>query len=186
MPGLPGASTSRGTGGNSIRQGPRQMSLAYEEFVRRYGDIYEHSAWVAEETHEVAAIVENVSELAGIFANCVDKASDEKKLALIRAHPDLAGKAAISGDLTVESTVEQSSAGIDQCTQGEYQQFQDLNSQYKEKFGFPFVMAVRDSNRHEILAAFKSRLSNELQTEFETAIREIHKIASLRLRELKA
>ncbi len=162
------------------------MSLAYEEFVSRYDGIYEHSRWVAEETHEAAAMVEDVSELAKIFANCVDRAGDERKLALIRAHPDLAGKAAISGELTAESTSEQSSAGIDQCTQEEYQQVQELNVRYKEKFGFPFVMAVRDSNWHEILAAFKSRLGNELQTEFETAISEIHKIASLRLQELKA
>ncbi len=162
------------------------MSLAYEEFVRRYGGIYEHSPWVAEETHETAAEVEDVNELAAIFANCVDRAGDEKKLALIRTHPDLAGKAAIRGELTVESTSEQSSAGIDRCSPEEFEQFQDLNSQYKEKFGFPFVMAVRDSNRQEILAAFKSRLGNELQTEFETAISEIHKIASLRLQELKA
>jgi OHCU decarboxylase len=162
------------------------MQLTLEEFVSRYGGIYEHSPWVAQETHQAAAKVEDVNELAEIFANCVDEAGDEKKLALIRAHPDLAGKAAISGDLTGESTAEQSSAGIDQCTQEEYQQFQELNDRYKEKFGFPFVMAVRDSNRHEILAAFKSRLGHELQTEFETAIREIHKIASLRLQELKA
>ena len=112
-------------------------------------------------------------------------AGDERKLALIRAHPDLAGKAAISGQLTEESTSEQSSAGIDQCSPEEFERFQELNSQYKEKFGFPFVMAVRDSHRHEILAAFKSRLANDSQTEFETAIREIHKIASLRLQELK-
>ncbi len=163
-----------------------QIQQTLEEFVGRYGGIYEHSPWVAEETHQAAANVEDVNELAEIFANCVDQAADERKLALIRAHPDLAGKAAISGELTVESTSEQSSAGIDQCTQEEYQQFQELNDRYKEKFGFPFVMAVRDSNRHEILAAFKSRLGNELQTEFETAISEIHKIASLRLQELKA
>ena len=162
------------------------MSLAHEEFVSRYGGIYEHSPWVAEETHELAAKVEDVNELAKIFANCVDQADDERKLALIRAHPDLAGKAAIRGELTVESTSEQSSAGIDRCSPDEFEQFQDLNSQYKEKFGFPFVMAVRDSNRHEILAAFESRLGNEHQTEFETAIREIHKIACLRLQELKA
>jgi len=161
------------------------MLLAYEEFVTRYGGIYEHSPWVAEETHETAARVEDVNELAEIFANCVDQAGDERKLALIRAHPDLAGKAAISGQLTEESTSEQSSAGIDQCSPEEFERFQELNSQYKEKFGFPFVMAVRDSHRHEILAAFKSRLANDSQTEFETAIREIHKIASLRLQELK-
>lgn len=161
------------------------MSLAYEEFVTRYCGIYEHSPWVAEETHETAARVEDVNELAEIFANCVDQAGDERKLALIRAHPDLAGKAAISGQLTEESTSEQSSAGIDQCSPEEFERFHELNSQYKEKFGFPFVMAVRDSHRHEILAAFKSRLANDSQTEFETAMREIHKIASLRLQELK-
>lgn len=161
------------------------MSLAYEEFVTRYGGIYEHSPWVAQETHETAARVEDVNELAEIFANCVDQAGDERKLALIRAHPDLAGKAAISGQLTEESTSEQSSAGIDQCSPEEFERFHELNSQYKEKFGFPFVMAVRDSHRHEILAAFKSRLANDSQTEFETAMWEIHKIASLRLQELK-
>ena len=161
------------------------MSLAYEEFVTRYGGVYEHSPWVAQETHETAARIEDVNELAEIFANCVDQAGDERKLALIRAHPDLAGKTAISGQLTEESTSEQSSAGIDQCSPEEFEQFHELNSQYKEKFGFPFVMAVRDSHRHEILAAFKSRLANDSQTEFETAMREIHKIASLRLQELK-
>jgi OHCU decarboxylase len=162
------------------------MQLTLEEFVSRYGGIYEHSPWVAQETYVVATKVEDGNELADIFASCVDQAGDERKLALIRAHPDLAGKAAISGQLTEESTSEQSSAGIDQCTQEEYQQFQELNDRYKEKFGFPFVMAVRDSHRHEILAAFGSRLGNELQAEFDTAIREIHKIASLRLQELTA
>jgi len=163
-----------------------QIQLTLEEFVGRYGGIYEHSPWVAHETHEAAAKVEDVNELAEIFANCVDQAVDERKHALIRAHPDLAGKAAINGELSVESTSEQSSAGIDRCSPEEFEQFQNLNSQYKEKFGFPFVMAVRDSNRHEILAAFKSRLGNELPTEFETAIKEIHKIAFLRLQELTA
>ncbi len=162
------------------------MSLTHDEFVSRYGGTYEHSAWVAEETHEAAASVEDVDELAAIFANCVDQASHERKLALIRAHPDLAGKAAISGELTEESSAEQASAGIDQCSQEEYQQFQNLNLQYKEKFGFPFVMAVRDSDRHEILAAFERRLDNDSQIEFDTAISEIHKIAYLRLQELKA
>jgi len=155
-----------------------------DEFVNRYGGIYEHSSWVAEETHEIAGGVENMDELATIFARCADQATNERKLALIRAHPDLAGKAAIGVELTEESSAEQASAGIDQCSQEEYQQFQDLNYQYKEKFGFPFVMAVRDSNRQEILAAFGRRLENDSQTEFDTAINEIHKIARLRLQEL--
>ena len=161
-----------------------QKQLSLEEFVGRYGGIYEYSPWVAEQTHEVAANVKSVDELATIFANCVDLADDERKLALIRAHPDLAGKAVVSGELTAESSAEQASAGIDQCSREEYDKFQDLNRQYKDKFGFPFVMAVRDSNRHEILAAFESRLGNDKQSEFDTAIREIHKIARLRLQEL--
>jgi len=155
-----------------------------EEFVVRYGGIYEHSPWVAEECFADAADAGSVDELAGIFSACVDKADRERRLTLIRAHPDLAGKAAISGELTEESSAEQASAGIDQCTKEEYERFQELNRRYKEKFGFPFVMAVRDSNRHEILAAFESRLGNDGQTEFDKAIREIHKIARLRLQEL--
>ena len=163
-----------------------QKRPSQEEFVERYGGIYEHSPWVAEESYELTASVEGLDELAAIFASCVDQAENEQKLALIRAHPDLAGKAAISGELTDESNAEQASAGIDQCSQEEYEKFQELNDRYREKFGFPFVMAVRDSNRHEILAAFESRLENDSQTEFGTAIGEIHKIAYLRLQELKA
>ena len=160
------------------------MSRDLDEFMSLYGGIYEHSPWVAEESHEVGANVESPDELATIFANCVDEADYERKLALIRAHPDLAGKAAVSGELTEESSVEQASAGIDQCSPAEYQRFQDLNRQYKDKFGFPFVMAVRGSNRQEILATFESRLKNDKQTEFDAAIDEIHKIAYLRLQEL--
>lgn len=163
-----------------------QKQLSLEEFVGRYGGIYEHSPWVAEKSHEVAANVESVDELAAIFASCVDLADHERRLVLIRAHPDLAGKAAISGELTEESSAEQASAGIDQCSREEYEKFQELNRQYKKKFGFPFVMAVRDSNRQEILSAFERRLENDNQTEFDAAIREIHKIAYLRLQELNA
>jgi len=153
-------------------------------FVGRYGGIYEHSPWVAEETFEVSREIDDVDELARIFRKCVDLATNERKLELIRAHPDLAGKAALRGELTEESSTEQASAGIDQCSQEEYQQFQELNDSYKQKFGFPFVMAVRGSNRHEILAAFGRRLENDSKTEFDTAINEIHKIARLRLQEL--
>ena len=155
-----------------------------DDFVRRYGGIYEHSPWVAEKTFEDSGEIDDVDELARIFRKCVDLATKERKLELIRAHPDLAGKAALRGELTEESTTEQASAGIDQCSQEEYQQFQDLNDRYKQKFGFPFVMAVRGSNRHEILAAFERRLENDSKTEFDTAIKEIHKIARLRLQEL--
>ncbi len=120
-------------------------------------------------------------QLARLMADCVDNASRERRLELVCAHPDLAGKAQISRDLTVDSSVEQASAGLDQCTPDEYARFQSLNSSYKNKFGFPFVMAVRDSSRAQILTAFETRLGNDNDLEFETALEEIHKIARLRL-----
>ena len=152
-----------------------------EEFVTRYGGVYEHSAWIAEEAFGEGIGVTDTNMLATLFEECVDNASRERRLALIRAHPDLAGRAAVAGELTEESTDEQSSAGIDQCTADEFARFQDLNDCYKKKFDFPFVMAVRNSNRHEILSAFEVRLQNSPEEEFETAIAEIHKIARLRL-----
>ena len=153
---------------------------AIEAFVERFGGVYEHSPWVAEQTFDAAENV-TMNERAQIFERCVDSADYDTKLRLIRAHPDLAGRAAVQGDLTAESTSEQSSAGIDQCTDEEYARFVAFNDAYKEKFDFPFIMAVRNSNRHEILAAFAKRIENDAEAEFETAIREIHKIARLRL-----
>lgn len=156
------------------------------EFVERFGGIYEHSPWVAEEVAAEAIAVDDLAELASLMAECVDNAAAERQLALIRAHPDLAGKAQVAGELTADSTAEQASAGLDQCSAEEYAQFQDLNTRYKEKFGFPFVMAVRASSRAEILAAFAARLENDPTTEFETALQEIHKIAELRLRAMQS
>ena len=151
------------------------------EFVERYGGIYEYSPWVAEEAETVFEGVDDTGRLAAIMADCVDNASTERQLELIRAHPDLAGRAQIAGDLTPESTEEQTSAGLDRCSAGEFERFQSLNDAYWKKFDFPFVMAVRNSSRAEILEAFETRLGNDYDTEFETALAEIHKIAKLRL-----
>ncbi|MDJ0793650.1 MAG: 2-oxo-4-hydroxy-4-carboxy-5-ureidoimidazoline decarboxylase [Woeseiaceae bacterium] len=151
------------------------------DFIARYGGIYEHSPWVAEQVAPLAAESDDVECLATLMADCVDNAGSEQQLALIRAHPDLAGKAQIAGELTADSTAEQASAGLDQCSKVEYERFQALNDAYKNKFGFPFVMAVRDSSRDEILDAFSARLKNDYDLEFETALEEIHKIARLRL-----
>lgn len=153
--------------------------MTREEFVNRYGGIYEHSPWVAEQAYESPG-VDDESALAAVFADCVDRADDETKLVLIRAHPDLAGKAAVAGEITQDSSEEQQSAGIDQCSADEYHEFQSLNQQYKDKFGFPFVMAVRNSDRHKILAAFADRLQNDRAAEAKRAVDEIHKIAKLR------
>ena len=151
------------------------------DFIARYAGIYEHSPWVAEHVAVFAADIEDRRRLADLMADCVDNAGTEQQLKLIRAHPDLAGKAQVAGELTEDSTQEQAKAGLDRCSKVEYERFQALNDAYKEKFGFPFVMAVRQSSRAEILEAFSARLKNEYDTEFETALAEIHKIASLRL-----
>ena len=157
-----------------------------QDFVVRYGGIYEHSPWVAEEAAVIVDTDADVDTLATVMADCVDNASEERQLALIRAHPDLAGKASIAGVLTEDSTAEQSSAGLDQCSQQEFARFQALNAGYWERFGFPFVMAMRDSTRADILDAFQARLQNDYDEEFETALAEIHMIARLRLAAMEA
>ena len=154
--------------------------MSREAFVEQFGGVYEHSPWVADQCFDTAAGATR-DEQVRLFAQCVDSADYDTKLTLIRAHPDLAGRAAVRGKLTAESTEEQSSAGIDQCTDEEYARFVSLNDAYKEKFGFPFIMAVKNSNRHKILAAFAERINNNSAAEFETAMREIHKIARLRM-----
>ncbi len=156
------------------------------DFIARYAGIYEHSPWVAERVAEIASDIDDTSRLAVLMADCVDNADTEQQLALIRAHPDLAGKAQVAGELTEDSSEEQASAGLDRCSKVEYERFQALNDAYKEKFGFPFVMAVRNSNRAEILEAFSARLKNDYDTEFETALAEIHTIARLRLEALRS
>ena len=157
-----------------------------DDFVTRFGGIYEHSPWVAE---RVAVLIgdSNVepAELAVMMADCVDNASLEAQLKLLCAHPDLAGRARLAGELTADSTVEQSSAGLDQCSSEELKKFQNLNTDYKKKFGFPFIMAVRDSTRGQILQAFCSRIENDYDEEFEVALQEIHQIAKLRLATLE-
>ena len=153
-----------------------------DDFVQHYGGIYEHSPWVAERVNSLLEDATPDTELlVRLMADCVDNASVDTQLELIRAHPDLAGKAQVAGKLTADSTEEQSKAGLDQCTADEFEKFQSLNDSYKEKFGFPFIMAVRESNRSQILDAFASRLDNDYSEEFETALQEIHKIARLRL-----
>lgn len=151
------------------------------DFIARYAGVYEHSPWVAERVAELAADDADTERLAALMADCVDNASTELQLELIRAHPDLAGRAQVAGKLTADSALEQASAGLDQCTPEEFERFQSLNAAYREKFGFPFVMAVRDCDRAEILDTFAARLQNDYDLEFETALVEIHKIARLRL-----
>ena len=155
--------------------------MTEREFLMRYGGIYENSPWVAEKAAPLVDGSADIDVIARVMVDCVDNASRERQLALICAHPDLAGKAAVAGELTDDSRSEQASASLDQCSPEEYERFQALNRAYRRKFGFPFVMAVRNCSRAQILAAFESRLENDYDEEFENALLEIHRIARLRL-----
>lgn len=148
--------------------------------------MYEHSPWIAQQAwrNGINESHDSVNELAKAFASVLDAADQRQRLDLIISHPDLAGRAAQRGELTDESTSEQASAGIDQCNQEEFERFQRYNNRYRKKFKFPFVMAVKGSNRHLILTAFEKRLNNNYQAEFDCAISEIHKIARFRLEDI--
>ncbi len=160
--------------------------LLRAEFVAAFSDIYEHSPWVAEKTFD-EGLDASVNLIEGLHQRMSAHMLDADKglqLALINAHPDLAGQAAVRGELTEASTTEQSGAGIHLCTESEFARFTELNDAYKAKFGFPFIMAVKGSNRHQILAAFEERIHNEAETEFSRALAEINKIALFRLQTL--
>ncbi|MEM9171682.1 MAG: 2-oxo-4-hydroxy-4-carboxy-5-ureidoimidazoline decarboxylase [Pseudomonadota bacterium] len=158
-------------------------SMSRDAFIESFGGIYEHSAWVAERAWDTGlnASDDTVEGLAHTLARIVDAAGDDAGRQLILEHPDLAGKAAIAGELTDSSTSEQASAGLDQCTPAQFERFTQLNAQYRARFDMPFIMAVRGSSREAILAAFDARLHNSPEAEYATAIEQIHKIALLRL-----
>ncbi len=161
-------------------------SLSRDTFVKAFADIYEHSPWVAEKAFDLGRD-SSIDEIDGLHQRMADlllSASHESQLALINAHPDLAGKAAVRGELTEASTSEQAGAGIHECTAEEFARFTELNDAYKAKFGFPFIMAVKGSNRHQILAAFEERIHNSPEAEFNRALTEINKIALFRLQQM--
>ncbi|KAI3592830.1 2-oxo-4-hydroxy-4-carboxy-5-ureidoimidazoline (OHCU) decarboxylase [Cupriavidus sp. U2] len=153
------------------------------EFIQVLGGIYEHSPWFAEAAAKQRPFA-NVAELAAALRGAVDAAGQEAQIKLVRAHPELAGRAAVRGELTAESTREQAGAGLDQCTAEEFQRLQDLNAAYNRKFGFPFILAVRGYDRHGIIDAFARRIENEPAVELQTCINQIHRIAQFRLNDL--
>ncbi len=161
----------------------KPSTLSREAFVEAFADIYEHSPWVAEKAFELGQdpSIDEIETLHQRMSDILLSSDHARQLALINAHPDLAGKAAIQGQLTEASTSEQAGAGIHQCSSDEFQRFTELNEAYKAKFKFPFIMAVKGSDRHQILAAFETRIHNPVDTEFQCALSEINKIALLRL-----
>ena len=161
----------------------RVNDLDEEEFVGRFGSLYEHSPWVAEAAWRGRPFGD-LSELHEAFLRAVRDAPPKRRLALIREHPELAGKAAVAGELTPESTSEQTSAGLNRLTPEEVEELTRLNGAYKEKFGFPMVVAVREHTKETIFAQAEARLKHSRSEEIETALGEIGKIAHLRLLDL--
>ena len=160
---------------------PRKLDKA--AFISAFGGVYEHSAWVAEQAFDdgLAADSNEVETLWPQFRAIIEGAGEAPQLVLLRAHPDLAGKLAQSGALTEESTSEQAGAGLDECTPDEFAEFTLLNDDYKTKFGFPYILAVKGRHRVEILDNFRARVNNDRATEFREALDQVHQIARLRL-----
>lgn len=159
---------------------PELNALDRAAFTAKLGHLFEHSPWVADETWPRRPFAD-VALLHAALCATMRGASREKQLALIRAHPDLAGRLAQQNQLTVESTREQASAGLNRLSDEELRVFQENNSAYLAQFGFPFIICARLNNRATILAAMQSRLNNSPEQEFQTALGEIEKIARLRL-----
>lgn len=159
-----------------------------EDFVDRFGGVYEHSPFIAERALDRGLISEplTASSVDQAFRSVFRAASEAERLGVLRAHPDLAGKLAIAGGLTEESRREQAGAGLDRLSPEEHAEFTKLNSAYIEKFQFPFIIAVSGLDKDDILSAFRRRIDNSAEDELETACAEVEKIAGFRLHHMLA
>lgn len=160
-------------------------ALGAADFIALFGDVAEHSPWVAERAASVRPFADREAAVAA-FVAAVRDASPESQLALIRAHPDLADRAAVaddsgSGGIAVESRREQAGAGLDRLTPAEFERFADLNARYRAHFGFPFIFAVKGADKQMILAAFEERIGNDSATERATALANVERILRFRI-----
>ena len=155
--------------------------LSKSEFIKVFANIFENTIWIAEKLYNQKPF-DNFEELSSKILYIFETATKEKQLKILNAHPDLANKTKINL-LTPDSLKEQTSVGLDQCTEEEFNEFGKLNDSYK-KFGFPFILAVKGKTKIEILNNFKKRISSDPETEFDEAIKQVKLIASLRLEEL--
>ncbi|MGO4436530.1 2-oxo-4-hydroxy-4-carboxy-5-ureidoimidazoline decarboxylase [Rhizobium sp. RAF56] len=157
--------------------------MTRDEFVQRFGGVFEHSPFIAERAYDGGEIREQLTSggTHTALARAFRAASPEERLGVLRAHPDLAGRLAIAGELTEDSRKEQAGAGLDRLSPEEHARFTELNAAYVTKFGFPFIIAVKGLNRQDILVAFEQRLGNGRDEEFATAAAQVEKIALLRL-----
>ena len=160
------------------------VAKSSEDVASFLGGIYEHSAWVAEELvkkKHILASLETISELAAAMKAIVDNASKERKMELLSAHPDLCEKVGVLEQLTKESQEEQSRSGLQSLTVEELTNFNTWNTAYREKCGFPFILAVRNATKLTVLAALEGRVKNPPEVEFAAALEQVHKIAWMRL-----
>ncbi|MBP9952057.1 MAG: allantoinase PuuE [Cypionkella sp.] len=164
----------------------RPSQMTREVFVARYGSIFEHSPWIAERAFdlELGPAHDSALGLHNALARMFRSATAAERMGVLTAHPDLAGKLAAAKRLTPDSTAEQAAAALDALTDAEQSAFQQLNTDYVAKHGFPFIIAVRDNTKDSILAAFKTRINHDTGTEFATACAQVERIAELRLKDL--
>lgn len=162
---------------------PRLNELNHEEFLSIVGPVFEHSPWIAEKVWSKKPFI-SIQKLHSAMCDVVRDAGLERQLVLIRAHPDLVGRAALAGALPRESTNEQAGAGLNKLSPGEISLFQKKNEAYRSKFDFPFVICARLNKKEAILAGFEKRLQNTREREVHIALEEIFKIAEFRLRDL--
>ena len=154
-----------------------------DDFVGTLANIFEYSPWIAEQV-ALARPFTGVNQLFAAMKAAVDRAAPELRLALIKAHPDLANKTQRAAGLTAESSAEQNSVGLDRLSDAEYEAFERVNNAYRDKFGFPYIVCVRRHTRDSILRDFERRLPNDAQTETQKSIEEICRIAALRVDQL--
>jgi len=155
--------------------------LSQNEFIKVFGNIFESAKWIAKELYNQKPF-NNFEELSSKMLNIFATTTKEKQMKILNAHPDLANKTKISL-LTPDSLKEQTSAGLDQCTEEEFNEFKKLNDEYR-KFGFPFILAVKGKTKIEILNNFRKRISSNPEKEFNEAIKQVKQIASFRLKKL--
>jgi len=157
--------------------------LSKTEFTEVFGNIFENASWIAEKLYQQKPF-NSFNDLSYKMISIFEGIDNQKKLKILNSHPDLADKAKI-GSLTPDSNKEQSNAGLDQCSEKEFNDFKNLNLEYKNKFGFPFIIAVKGKSKSEILESFKKRIISDKENEFFEAVDQVKKISLLRLEELK-
>ena len=153
--------------------------LSKAEFISIFGNIFEKTEWVAEKCYE-SKPYNNLDELVSKMMKIFENIEKERHLEILNSHPDLA----VEKKLTEDSKNEQKNASLNQCTDEEFVEFKKLNEEYKKKFGFPFIVAVKGKNKEEILNSFRQRITNNINLEFEEAKKQVKKIATFRLDEI--